>query len=695
MSKHQSTTRVTECSDPESTSLHLSDSERRQITLLDRFGWFAILSLLVGTGLILGCVAFLCFLWFSDEENAFWLRIIRAGWITRSITIAALLVRWAVTTQAAICTSMVASLLLNSFQVPLPNVAAISLMRFSNTSPQSLLISLPRLRGIRTLLLGIIVFVMTVATFLVQFTSTALLSNVGPGLISEFRTFPNLSYGINSDSLLVTHSENTGTLGIRPAVYPAFLEYAVPPVQNASGDRVLDTGLSIRGFIPIGDEPTRKSITRYAGKATIIDTRVVCTQPIFSNSSLSRMSQIPTISGYISTDLTVPRFNRTSKTIKEAAFNCSWAVQGASPNQFANNAEWPLTLCKLNITDNGLVSEMDPLILPKSTKFNPGSAFLLLNSTGTYSDWGPWGNSLPIETIRKKGIWLEILTNATKLSLQATLCYTSIVLQDTSVEAWRTPNNVSEAKSGWYNKTGTYDTRAIREQLGATTVPLSLNERGVFKLVQKESWEHPPVKVHTSGGWISVRKRTGPSSLTAYAMHGLDTPGSTVCMCGYCACGLKSQVSRLHAAVFNDVLRDTGNPVLAVQSLITTLHGMAYYDRLFQFDITARANITTNISVIRPTGWGFFSAVITVIALHLCLVFFVAILFIFTGGNCLLNNAWSTVAQLQSPETKEWLDVAVDMKDRDVKRAMAVAGEDSILVGIGRSRGDLRIRKAL
>jgi hypothetical protein len=693
MSEHQIPLRVTEHSIDRATSLHLSDDEHRQLTLLDRLGWTAILSLLVGAGLILGCMGFICFLWLSDEENSVWRRIVMAGWITRSITIAALLVRWAVTTQAAICTSMVASLFLNSFQVPLPNVAAISLMRFSNTGPHSLLLSLPRPPGTQTVLLGIIVFVMAVVTFSLQFISTALLSNVGTGIITDFRISPNLSYGINSNSLLVTHPENAGSLGIRPAMYPAFLEFAVPPILNESVDNVRDTGLSIRGFIPIGDESARKSITNYAGMATLIDTRVICTQPVFSKSRLSPVSRKYTISGYISTDFTVPRFNRTSKTITEAAFNCSWAIQGSSPTHFANNAEWPLTLCKLNITDNGLISEMDPLILPRSTKFNPGSAFLLINSTGTYSDWGQSRDTVPITAIRRNGIWLEILTNATKLSLQATLCYTSPVLQDTSITAWRNPNNVSEVLSSWHNETGTFDTRAIRKQLGATTILSSPTERGVFQLIQKTSWQRPPVNYNTAGGWITVRKRTVPSSLTVYAMHGLDTPESAVCMCGYCACGSKGQVSRLNAAVFNDIVRETGNPALAVQGLITTLHGMAYYDRLFQFDVNARANITSNISVIKPTGWAFFSVVIAVTSLHLVLVLFVVVLFVFTGGNCLLNNAWSTVAQLQSPETKEWLEVAIDMKDRNVKKAMVIAGEDSVLVGIGRAKGDLRVRR--
>src|ERR1700722_17197507 len=77
-----------------------------------RVGPLGLAILLGSLVCILGSLAFLYFLWLGDATNGMWQRLVLAGWVTRSITIASLVIRVLIAAQAAFCTSLIAALLL-------------------------------------------------------------------------------------------------------------------------------------------------------------------------------------------------------------------------------------------------------------------------------------------------------------------------------------------------------------------------------------------------------------------------------------------------------------------------------------------------------------------------------------------------------------------------------------------------------
>jgi hypothetical protein len=655
--------------------------------------------LLAGAIAILGCLAFVCFFWASGSGNLLWRHIVLTGWTTRSITIASLLLRWVVCAQAAVCTSMLAAILLQNFEVPLPHAAAVSIMRFENTGPQSLsqLLILTRLRQ-KGLLVGVIALLMATTTLLLQFTSTALLSDVKPGRIPSTSEVLNLTFGI-SDDQYSSNPETTHYWSTKPAIYPVFAEYT----EDAHvADGIRDTGVSLRAFLPIELKDSRDRVKSYSGTATVIDTRVVCMRPHLENAFIPpHAPEADTgefyIQGLVGTHFTAPRFIRTNSDGPSLSpFNCSMAIQGQTWRNAAT--DFPMAICPIDIRDSGIVSVMEPLILSPDPIFAPGQAYLLINTTGTIDDWGNvsfYRNWMAPRSYELNGEWLIMHTNATAdIGISFTLCRSAFEAQELTVKATRDVVNYTEATIGWHNSTKAFETHSIRQQLGATTPRQPFINRGTFHLAPR-SWEFPQETVNPDGSFNVISIPTDPS-YALLAIRELEYNYSML-MCRWCqsnfATGLR--INREQSAVFTDIMRDTNDPALALQAQFTTLFGMSYYDHVYQFDYSAPAIIVSYVDVLKPDGWRLFYAVI-VAAAHLTLVFLVTALFASGGKFSLLNNAWSVVAQLQGAEMESWVESADLVKDKAVKRRMKNAGMDKVLVGVDSVEGMIQVvRKEL
>ncbi|KAH7397160.1 hypothetical protein BKA66DRAFT_594444 [Pyrenochaeta sp. MPI-SDFR-AT-0127] len=658
-----------------------------RLSLKQRLGLYIICALVASTIVIIGFVGFIVFLWTSDSTNSVWLNIVLAGWIPRIITITTLTLRWAVTVQAGVATSMAASLYLNGFQVSLPSVAAVSLLRFENTGPRSLLQHFTVRSQPKTLFLSGIVLLLSITTLLLQFTSTALLSDVGAGNITQPLPNTNISYGMGSSPYTV-QVQSIGYLGTKPLVYPAFAEYTEPAIAI---DAVADTGLSIRAFLPFDQQSQRESLRSFSGNATIIDTRVVCMRPDLTNLNLTTLNGAPRITGSVTGSSAIPaRFNG-AQLMNGSAFDCMWAKQG-----IIETPEWPIALCSVNTTDLVMISEFDPLVLPEYTAAPTGSAWLLFNSTGSFADWAEVGNVMsttPVTEVVPIDVWAEMRTDYPKLALRATLCYTAFDIQDTSVKVHRSGGSPKEAVLHWHNETSTFDTTEIRRQLGATSS--YHGPRNVFALEKKPSWQQPASMVpNPSGGLISNNQPTSPQLITTYALQGVSgTPDEPIMLCAFCQPGGKIRTHPLHSAVVSDILKDTLNPALAVQAFFTTLFSMAYNDRVFQFNVAATANTTVDVVVIMPQGHRFFSIVLVLIVLHVVIVAALTTMFIVSEHNSLLGSAWSALSQLNHEEMAGWLALGKNKRDSEMDRIMVETGDAAITVSITNSGGNLAFKR--
>lgn len=649
------------------SGLPVSSKRSQRHGFFRRIGSFQLCILSLGTITIIGTTTFIGFVWGSDYDNNVWRNIILADWATRTVTVVSLIIRTIITAQAALCTSMLAALALQSFTVPIAHSAAVSLMRFENTGPLSLaLVSLRWLRRRRGVGIGLITIALVFSTTVLQFISTILLSDVKLSTVVGFANQTELPYGYNysrdsgDDAYLVSAFWDA-----KPETYATFAEYS-ESAHSLNGSH--DTGMSMRAFFPVSPASQRESLKSYAGMATIIDTRVVCVSPLLQDIQVlmpkGEYPVAPYISGLISTDLPVSRFTSASPNSTLDAFNCSSAIAGPMSGD-----EWPLAVCLLNTVD-GIVSIMDTNVSNMSWYMSdgPGASYLVSNITGSYSVWerfakfdwdyGSQNESGSIngsrlvfgdsETWGSDSEWLTIPSNDPTINISLSLCYSAFQLDDFPIQA-SFPNPHTEPVIGWDTDAQKFDTEAIRQQLGATREPSSLESRGIFSLNPLHSWSAPLIKDGP----------TMPNIVTESANTEWDgMPNYIMLMCQKCTPGANSSnwewIHQAQCAVFGDIVQETGHPALALQAQFTTLFALAYFDHAVPFDYTAPATTVYFVQALMPTSRTGFVAVCCLLALHLSIVGLTALLFRSKAPDSFIGDAWVAVAQLMGEGMEYW-----------------------------------------
>ncbi|RSL56038.1 hypothetical protein CEP53_006897 [Fusarium sp. AF-6] len=154
-----------------------------------------------------------------------------------------------------------------------------------------------------------------------------------------------------------------------------------------------------------------------------------------------------------------------------------------------------------------------------------------------------------------------------------------------------------------------------------------------------------------------------------------------------------------HAAVFQKILQQTGDPAQAVQALIFRIFQMLYYDWLPIFDATHQVTTINTQEVLIPQKWTGSAVVIAIIAAHFAVTALTMVLFAKRTESSLLGNAWQAVSQMVSPETQDIVRAAggEGMKDKEVEILAKSAGRSreayALSSGIHSGRTELRVRQ--
>ncbi|KAK4449742.1 hypothetical protein QBC34DRAFT_379803 [Podospora aff. communis PSN243] len=694
-----------------------SDRERlvqRRLGLKQRLGKVSIGLLLGGTLLIFACVAFLAFLWLSDESNTAWRNIVVSGWVTRSITIMAFVLRAVTAAQAVVATSTVASILLQTPQTKLSSAAAVSIARFTNTGPMALL---PHLHGRVGWPIHLLLGTMLAMYIALQLTSTLLLSGVSRGTIVTTETLPNLNYGVTTRSLFSVPRDTVGYLlhSRGPDGFPAFAEYA-EPARADTGDGIRDTGPSLRAFLPISTRSMREATLSYEGIATMLDTRVVCVRPNIGNLRILSPSKGHLLNGTIWTDRKVSGAWVTGDAPQEPQnFACNYALiaktrfspDGSDADAFKDwDEEWPVRLCNLEPRgDLGRIrSELRSPLLGDALYLDLPPK-LIVHTTGSASAWEA-GEDINVTSITGSEEWLVAETN-TGGSLRMTLCNADIIAQDTYITANRLSGG-REPIPTWKPDKFVYDVAHILPQLG---IPSSTGSvpRGIFEFPRPEPLVRR-LSISTTrdsfNSTIPAQDETFPQhtyviqalmDLSDLASENSERRNLTLCFyCQHDGYGISfgSQVSPIPAAIFQGTLRVSGgNVALAMQALITTALGMTYYDLTGRFDKGAPAVVRRTVEVDLPKD-GKFALLVALLGVHLLLVAVAVVWFARESGHDLVGSAWAAVAAVRGEDVEEAMEVVAleRIRDSEVEKRMIATGHGGHLVGMDRY-GRLRSRK--
>ncbi|SCO90106.1 uncharacterized protein FRV6_14234 [Fusarium oxysporum] len=197
--------------------------------------------------------------------------IVLAGWTTRSITITSLVLRWATAAKAATCTSMLAAILLQKGAVPLPAATAVSIFRFDNTGPWSLL---GKMRGEwhhGSVSVGLLATLLTFTSFSLQFTPTVVLSQVGIASLPVATSVPQTYYYADPDGPSFRFQMSQSHSFLETTHHGELAPYSAPGIR--------DTGTVMRALLPLKENDERSRLIEYHEFGTVVDTRVVCMRP--------------------------------------------------------------------------------------------------------------------------------------------------------------------------------------------------------------------------------------------------------------------------------------------------------------------------------------------------------------------------------------------------------------------------------
>ena len=368
-----------------------------------KLGLLSMVTLVTGNFVILLSLCVLSFLWFSDVNNKTWQIIASRNWMTRAVTLTALALRTSISMQAVISTSMLAGLALERRSVLSMHLASISAMRNINNGPIYLAwctckAMLKMEKPLKQIFLPSISILLFVTTFLSQFTSTALLSDLSltPVLgLPTSTTLPSHFIYNTSDEFRPLHQTTRGSSWLRlPAFYPAFAEYSNPGTKQDPA--VVDTGPILRAFLPLGEQQSRVNVGDYKGVATVLDSRVICVRPEledpkvqFDPDRLFKFVSQPYVGLVSSVSASSSAYGvlGNQSGFQPVAQACAVDVLNLSDNV------WRVTLCQISPPiGSGLPSQISPigsgLSSQSETVPTSGLTYLVLNVTsGTVGKW--------------------------------------------------------------------------------------------------------------------------------------------------------------------------------------------------------------------------------------------------------------------------------------------------------------------
>jgi hypothetical protein len=364
-------------------------------------------------------------------------------------------------------------------------------------------------------------------------------------------------------------------------------------------------------------------------------------------------------------------------------------------------AEWRLSICQpYGLTSPGsLVSEFqrldqEPRLPNSDPNYAYGDAYLVINvSSGSEFDWasviseedsrygtiqGPGTSPLSWGTHGPQNEWYDLIyKDDASMNLSISLCYTAFDTADLTVTI-SSSRNRSEPAPMYDAARNSYNYNRIRSQLGQTDTGAfaydisEFDARGILSLENRSSWvpDHSKGDYQFSGQritetcWITdFANMAGPIQnsqfdyragyeWTGFLWNGYREPGSWVSVNSIWA-------DPSMIALVQEILQNGGSIAFAMQSIITVLTGVAYYDQLQQFNDVNNVTQTTFNIVTAPVKNRGLIAVTVVLGAYLILILGI-ILPLFLKGTTVstLGNAWQAVAQVYAEKTKEMLEKA-------------------------------------
>lgn len=712
-----------------------------------KLGTYAIYLLSAGTTVILLAVGLLCSLWFSDHMNTTWRLIMINNWATRAVTLGSIAIRWAVTSQSIVLTSILAGLALEQHGISLHQFATVSLLRYSNTGPTNLLqYYLKNLEVGPGMWVPALVVLLSITTTLSQFSSTSLLSDVRIGTVTGFPqtlTMPSgmtNNFDLNQSVMSLQHIAPDYWL-TKPPSYPTFAEYSEPPLV---ADDVADTGVKLRALLPVEPAGSPLPLHSFSGNATVFDARVTCIRPVIQGAILhvTTSGANTTLYNLVGNVLpnravgnVVPNINNTG-----TPFNCTLPTLYGGPRPYtAGPIGGVTTFCFLDRRAGGLLSSLTAWDnsslhhywtpgrtyaafsgegnggyvtqgvpgLPGGVISPIGSSYLVFNIGGNQVTERAHSGNLDISdwNFKNHGPWLNMSTTVGDSTLFASICYDGLQVAASGDISRSTTDMKVTATSRWDLRSPTVSwnhsrmsasTDDVRRQLGATNATLSLESRGLLALELTGIVDQLKARDHAVNmtGALSSGPDTVPwgwgliSSTLNPGRQGFHPGNSSAVF------ALDSQLEQYSndyylianyvlSMIIQDIIEETQNPALAWQAHTTMLLRMAYYDMMAIFSHDDTQTVVLYETASFPQSSRGLITVLFVLIAHLVMVVITVTLFYTNTQYSMVGNAWQATAQTMTAETELILSKSGMATDEEVEKMLKRAGKGHVRVKLG------------
>lgn len=127
-----------------------------------------------------------------------------------------------------------------------------------------------------------------------------------------------------------------------------------------------------------------------------------------------------------------------------------------------------------------------------------------------------------------------------------------------------------------------------------------------------------------------------------------------------------------------EILKTNGSIAFALQTMITLLSGITYYDQMAQFDKWTQAEVAFFKTAQVPVGYVGFAVVATTVIAHCILVAYCVSLFLRKTTLSRLGASWSAVAQVATGDIMEYLGDATQASDNDFQARLKADGKESL-----------------
>ncbi|KAI0104957.1 hypothetical protein GGR51DRAFT_520440 [Nemania sp. FL0031] len=675
------------------------------LPILESLGFSGLASLVGGHIGILGVLAFLTFLWFgfgpapeAAKATSTWRQIALSDWMTRSITLSSLAIRFLATLQATVCTSMVAALILERRRARKSYVPWFSVIRSINDGPMRLVQMLLTSKTIS------IVFypefwlaaLMVLITLALQFSSTVLLSD-----LHSFEIVGN--YNDSQVPSLISYNKSTFDVHLngfeylaRAPVFSTFgeVQTASSPYPNSRG--LSDTGLLQRGFLPFAGSENRTSTRQYSGNAIVMSSRAACMRPVIRaqygyNNESGNFAGNGVLVGEIQYAASFREAQITSLppcdvgNCDEEAFLCE--IPSSS------FGDWQATACKLNrfgMTPSTL--SLLPKWTPPDTPWSANASVYLLQTTNMREDdWAQVNDTQSLSSGESFHEWqsYEILPGR---FVNLTLCYMGVALERNTVEM-ESSGGLREPVIDGSQISRVYNTNDVQRLFGVNGRHENAAERGILNMtIVGEPQDGPTsgeaydtISVGDAKNITIARFTSAIMELVLYA-QAIEVIGSntTLPFCSFCSIIVGANLATNMGLILNDIVTQSGRAANALSTYLTIVASAVYYDYLGALSGLQEAGTVLTTSVLVPgpcsehSCRGYISVAVLLV-IHLVYVTIVTLLYIRQARYSRYANVWHTTSQLVSGELKETWGRSNNASDSVVTKTFVKEGKDDFM----------------